>query len=70
MIDTPGYDDYIGEVIAALHTVDTGIILLHAQNGIEVVTEIAWDYAEKDNKPIIFVVNKLGYSSPVQVPWP
>jgi len=58
-IDCPGYDDYIGEMIAPLEAVDCGVIFLNAQNGIEVGAEHGWTYANKTHKPIIIVVNKL-----------
>lgn len=59
IIDTPGYDDYIGEVVSAVKVVDTGIIVINAHSGIEVGTENGWEYTEKANKPVVFVVNKL-----------
>ncbi len=59
ILDTPGYDDYVGEMIAASNVVGTGIIALNAQTGVEVGTENAWKYSEKNNIPVFFVVNKL-----------
>lgn len=59
IIDTPGYDDYIGEMIAPIHVCDTAVIVLNAVNGIEVGTENGLTYASKTNKPICFVLNKL-----------
>jgi elongation factor G len=61
MIDTPGYNDYIGELIAAVNVVDTGIIAINAQNAIEVGTENAWLYSEKRNLPVMFLINKLDF---------
>src|SRR6476661_7573637 len=61
IIDTPGLDDFIGEVIAALRVADTGIMLLNAQNGVEVGTELIWNYVEQFNKPIIFAINQLDH---------
>lgn len=58
-IDCPGYDDYIGEMIAPLEAVDCGVIFLNAQNGIEVGAEHGWTYTSKMNKPAVIVVNKL-----------
>ena len=40
-IDTPGFDDFTGEVIAALKVVDSAVMVVNAQNGVEVGTEIA-----------------------------
>ncbi len=59
IIDTPGYDDFMGEVVSALRVADTGIMLLNASAGVEVSTDILWQYAEDFKTPIIFAVNKL-----------
>src|SRR6476659_1892682 len=59
IIDTPGYDDFTGEVIAALRVADTGVMLLNAAMGVEVTTDIIWQYTEKFKTPMIFAVNKL-----------
>ena len=59
IIDTPGYDDFVGEVISALRVADTGVMLLNACMGVEVGTDIIWDYTEKFKTPMIFAVNKL-----------
>lgn len=59
LIDCPGYDDYIGEMIAPLEAVDCAAIFLNAQNGIEVGAEHGWVYANRTTKPVILVVNKL-----------
>jgi elongation factor G len=59
IIDTPGYDDFVGEVISALRVSDTGIMLLNAVMGVEVGTDLIWDYTERFKTPMIFAVNKL-----------
>src|SRR5215510_9091666 len=59
IIDTPGYDDFVGEVISALRVADTGVMLLNAAMGVEVGTDIIWNYTEKFKTPMIFAVNKL-----------
>lgn len=59
IIDTPGYDDFVGEVISALRVADTGVMLLNAQNGVEVGSEIIWEYTEQFKTPMIFVANHL-----------
>ncbi len=59
IIDTPGYDDFVGEVISGLRVADTGIMLLNAVMGVEVGTDIIWEYTEKFKTPMIFAVNKL-----------
>ena len=59
IIDTPGYDDFVGEVISALRVADTGVMLLNAVMGVEVTTDIIWEYTEQFKTPMIFAVNKL-----------
>jgi elongation factor G len=59
IIDTPGYDDFSGEVIASLRVADTGIMILNAAMGIEVGTDIIWQYTETFKTPMIFAVNQL-----------
>jgi elongation factor G len=59
IIDTPGYDDFVGEVISALRVADTGVMLLNAEMGVEVSTDIIWDYTAQFKTPMIFAVNKL-----------
>ncbi len=59
LIDTPGYDDYVGDLIAATSVVDAGLINVNAHNGIEVGTENAWFYSQRNNIPVFFVLNKL-----------
>ncbi|MFT3946213.1 MAG: elongation factor G [Agriterribacter sp.] len=59
IIDTPGYDDFSGEVISALRVADTGIMLLNAAMGVEVGTDVIWQYTEQFKTPMIFAVNHL-----------
>lgn len=59
IIDTPGYDDFVGEVISALRVADTGVLLLNAVMGVEVGTEIIWEYTEQFKTPMILAANKL-----------
>lgn len=57
IIDTPGFDDFVGEVVCSMKVADTSVILLNAANGVEVGTELVWEYIEKFNTPVVFVVN-------------
>ncbi|HUC83032.1 MAG TPA: elongation factor G [Flavisolibacter sp.] len=59
ILDTPGYDDFVGEVVSALRVADTGVMVLNAAMGVEVGTDIIWEYTEKFRTPMIFAVNKL-----------
>ncbi len=61
IIDTPGSDDFIGEVISALKVADTAVMVLNAAHGVEVGTEIMWEYVQTFNTPAIFVLNQLDH---------
>src|SRR6187455_3438187 len=61
IIDTPGYDDFNGEVISALRVADTGVLLLNAAMGVEVGSDIIWDYTEKFRTPMLIAINKLDH---------
>ena len=51
IIDTPGSDDFVGGVISAFKVADAGVLIVNAQQGVEVGTEIFARYADKHSKP-------------------
>lgn len=57
ILDTPGYADFVGEVIGAVKVVESGIILVSAQSAVEVGTDKAWSYLA--GKPSMFLVNRM-----------
>lgn len=59
IIDTPGLDDFIGEVAASIKVADTVVMLLNAQYGLEVGTELLWEYIDRHRKPTMLAVNQL-----------
>jgi len=59
ILDLPGARDFIGEIRNCARVVDTMVIFINADSGVEVGTEIAWEIAEEYNLPVIFVINKL-----------
>lgn len=61
ILDTPGYDDFSGEVISALRVADTGLMLINASTGVEVGTDVIWEYTEKFKTPTIFVINQVDH---------
>ncbi len=61
VLDTPGFDDFVGEVISSLKVADTAIVVLNAAAGVEVGTEIVWEHIEKYKTPAIFVINQLDH---------
>jgi len=58
-LDTPGYADFVGEMISALRIADSALVLIDAVSGAEVGTEIAWQYCDRFNLPRMVVVNKM-----------
>lgn len=61
VLDTPGFDDFVGEVIASLKVADTALIMVNASAGVEVGTELVWEYVEKYQTPSIFVINQMDH---------
>jgi len=61
IIDTPGYDDFVGEVISSLKVADTAVMLVNASSGVEVGTELLWEYVENYGTPCLFVINQLDH---------
>lgn len=59
IIDTPGADDFVGGAVSAFKVCENGILVINAQQGVEVGTEIYARYAEQYNVPIIVAVNQL-----------
>jgi elongation factor G len=59
IIDMPGYQDFVGEVRAGLRAIDTAIVVLNAQSGVEVGSETAWQCAMEYKLPRLLFVNRL-----------
>ncbi|MGQ9664673.1 MAG: elongation factor G [bacterium] len=59
IIDTPGYADFVGEMLSGIYAVDACVIVVDASTGIAVGTERILHEAEKRNLPVIFFINKL-----------
>nr|MBQ4318862.1 elongation factor G [Clostridia bacterium] len=59
VLDTPGYLDFVGEVLEGVRVADSALIVLDGKAGVEVGAELAWDYAEDVNIPKAFFVNKI-----------
>ena len=60
VVDTPGYADFIGEVICGISAVDAAVICIDAINGLEVGTETASELCDKFDKPRLIVVSRVG----------
>jgi elongation factor G len=58
-LDTPGYTDFVGEVISALRVADGSIVMVDAVAGAEVGTEIGWSYSDEFDLPRFVIINKM-----------
>ncbi len=61
IIDTPGLDDFIGEIASTMRVADSLVTVINAQHGVEVGTEIIWQYINKFSRPTLFVVNQIDH---------
>ena len=58
-LDTPGYDDFLGEVVSALRVVEGAVLVVATPSGVDVGTERSWNMCEAAGIPRMFVVNKM-----------
>lgn len=59
LLDTPGYIDLVGEVKAGLRAADSAVVLVSAEKGVEIGTELVWSYADERSLPRMVLVTKL-----------
>ena len=59
LIDTPGAEDFYGDLASALRVVEAVIIVIDAATGVEAGTEKVWEIARKHNLPSLFFVNQM-----------
>ncbi|MGH9274989.1 MAG: GTP-binding protein, partial [Acidimicrobiales bacterium] len=59
LVDTPGYADFLGDVLAALRVVDLAVFVVSAVDGVEVQTEAIWREAARLDVPRMIFINKL-----------
>ncbi|MBN2668120.1 MAG: elongation factor G [Bacteroidales bacterium] len=61
MIDAPGADDFVGKAYTAINPSNVALMLINAQNGVEVGTEIHARALELYEKPMVFVINQMDH---------
>src|SRR5262245_66356500 len=59
LLDTPGYADFVGDVYSALRVADAAILVLRANAGVEVGTEVVWETLRQEKTPTLLVVNMM-----------
>ena len=60
-VDTPGFHMFTHEARAALLPVESAVVLVNAQNGVEPVTERVWKFAEEANVPRVVLVSQMDH---------
>lgn len=61
IIDTPGFDDFVGEMISSVRVADTCVMVINAQYGVEVGAELIWNYIDQFQKPTLFAINQVDH---------
>lgn len=59
LLDTPGYADFVGEINCAMKVVESAVVFVEAVAGVEVGTELVWQYTTERTMPRILVINKM-----------
>jgi elongation factor G len=59
LLDTPGFPDYVGEVKSALRVVEGAVLLLDSVAGVEVGSELTWQYCEEFHLPRFVMIAKM-----------
>ena len=58
-IDTPGADDFIGGAYSAFKVCESGVLVINAQQGVEVGTENFLRLADSKKLPLVVAINQL-----------
>lgn len=59
ILDTPGFPDFIGQVISSLHVSDLAVSVIKSAEGVEVGTEQTWELVKKTKLPAAVIINKV-----------
>ncbi|MEX0986172.1 MAG: elongation factor G [Bacteroidales bacterium] len=61
ILDSPGADDFVGGAVTSLHVSGAALMLINAQHGVEVGTEIHNRWLEKFGKPMVIAINQCDH---------
>jgi elongation factor G len=59
IIDTPGFADFVGDILSGLAAAEAAVVIIDASGGIQVGTERSWNFLEEKKLPRIIFINKL-----------
>ncbi|MGH2571007.1 MAG: elongation factor G, partial [bacterium] len=63
LIDTPGFPDFESEVVAGLAAADAALLVIAADSGMEVGSELTWRRARERKMPAVIVINAMDKDS-------
>lgn len=61
ILDSPGRNEFAGEIIPAVRIADTAVFVINAKAGIETGMELQWEYVDRFRKPSVFVINQVDH---------
>ena len=59
LLDTPGFQDFVGDVHGALRAAEAALLVVGANTGVVVGTELGWQQVRARSLPTLIVVNKM-----------
>lgn len=59
LLDTPGFLDFTGDALAAVRVADGALIVVGSTSGVEVGTEVVWQYCEDRRIPRMFFISMM-----------
>ncbi|MBC8449762.1 MAG: elongation factor G [Chloroflexi bacterium] len=59
VLDVPGYVDFVGDMLSGIQAADAAVVLVDAVSGVEVGTELVWNYADRRQLPRLAFINKM-----------
>lgn len=61
ILDTPGYVNFIAETQGSMHVMDAAIVVISADEGVQIITEKVWKWADEKNLPRVVFINKMDH---------
>jgi elongation factor G len=59
ILDCPGYADFYGDVRSGIRVADSAVVLVAAPAGVEVGTELVWQFLDRLERPRLVCINKM-----------
>jgi elongation factor G len=59
LVDTPGYADFVGDMVAGLRVADSAVFCIKGSAGIEAGSDLVWDRVEERGCPVFCLVTQM-----------